>query len=258
MNDSVLFPRLGPADTELRLGELQEGRELEPSLSQPRETYAPLGGQPVGESHLAEIRRCVLEALGLPAEGTTGSLSLSASRFDALVGWALHDAARLSRTEAAHEDVWAWLTLVLLPDVALQRFPATSAERFRGGARNVFRRTWWRVEVLGQLAAPDRPGALGEDEYVGVFERVSLGREPNLSRAIVRHLQAWDAGRNRSEYARGLTRAILRDMAHTTPALLDEASADSYVAAIGALLEEQDDGKWSLSASITLAALQTL
>ena len=144
--------------------------------------------------------------------------------------------------EAASTEVWSWLTLVLMPDIALQRFPDASSSRMNGGPRNVFRKVWWRVEVLGDLADPALPGTLGEDELVGIFERTSLGRNRSVARAIFRRIAAFE-DRGRTEYSRALSRTVLRDLAHVSTALLDEVSADALVASAHGRIALRD-GEW--------------
>jgi hypothetical protein len=244
MRDRLLFPRLGSSDAEVLVADIVSGSEPTPSLTHPNQWYAPLGGRPANAAHLAHIAESARTAASGPSTAEASGDVIAGPALDAHLGWAIHQSAGLSRTEAAHPSVWAFLTLVLLPDLAVQRFPDPHPSRLLGGQRNVFRRTWWRVEVLGDLAAPDRPGALGEDEYVGVFERVSLGRDERLARALVMHLQAWE-GDNRSEYARGLTRTLLRDMPHTSLVVLDEERLSNYVDSIGARLGRLDDGKYA-------------
>lgn len=202
-------------------------------------------GSPVETVALVGIRQAVEGAL--LSAGLSSGVRGNAAGWDRTVGWALHratssSAARISPMEAASTDVWAWLTLVLMPDIALQRFPDGSRLRMTGGPRNVFRKVWWRVEVLGDLADPSLPDTLGEDELVGIFERTSLGRNRPIARAIFRRIRAFEDG-GRTEYSRALTRTVLRDLAHVSPALLNDASADDLVASASRRIGVRD-GDW--------------
>jgi hypothetical protein len=194
------------------------------------QTFASIGS-PVEPAALIGIRQSVESSL--VSAGMNAVVRGNVAEWDRTVGWALHHATstpatRMSPMEAASTDVWSWLTLVLMPDIALQRFPDASSSRMNGGPRNVFRKVWWRVEVLGELADPALPRTLGEDELVGIFERTSLGRNRQVARAIFRRIIAFD-DRGRTEYARALSRTVLRDLAHVSTALLDDAAADGLV-----------------------------
>ncbi|MDZ8275708.1 hypothetical protein R2Q81_07060 [Microbacterium aquimaris] len=93
--------------------------------------------------------------------------------------------------EAADEEIWAFLTLRVLPDVAVWRWPAkpgdpdrtvvgdaneaaptsdSRAERLLGRRRGVFRQAWWRAHLLG----PDACLKLDEDNFNNLTDRVSL------------------------------------------------------------------------------------
>lgn len=93
--------------------------------------------------------------------------------------------------EAADEEVWAFLTLSVLPDVAVWRWPAkpgdpdrtvvvdededapksdSRAERLLGRRRGVFRQAWWRAHLLGTEACL----RLDEDNFINLTDRVSL------------------------------------------------------------------------------------
>lgn len=86
--------------------------------------------------------------------------------------------------EAANPEIWNFLTLVLLPDVAKWRYPNPSNivdySRWLGGHRNVFRKLWWREVTLGK----ELNGELGEDEAVGIMERPLLGGQAPVARAM--------------------------------------------------------------------------
>ena len=91
------------------------------------------------------------------------------------LGRTLHEHLRIIPADAAHDETWSFLTLVVFPDVAVIRFPDMHVNRLIGTPRNVLRRTWFRQEVLGDLLhSTGRP--LGEDELVGLFERSALAR----------------------------------------------------------------------------------
>ena len=90
--------------------------------------------------------------------------------------------------DAAHGGVWTFLACVVLPDVAVWRFPDRNEERLLGTPRNTFRRRWWRAYVLD--GARSRPNdrkvvdELGEDEVVQVMERTALAGNPRLARRV--------------------------------------------------------------------------
>lgn len=92
--------------------------------------------------------------------------------------------------EAANQEIWNFLTLVLLPDVAAWRYPNTQNkidfERWLGTERNVFRKLWWRQATLGKSLNQ----LVGEDEAVGIMERPGLSGNPDVARAIVRAFDA--------------------------------------------------------------------
>ncbi len=232
MSGYRIYPRLSGLAAEQLVAQLVS-RSGPPAWSDRHEeqTYTSIGS-PVEASVLVGVRRAVEDAL---RESAIGPVERgNAAEWDRVVGWALHRAttspgSRMSPMEAASTEVWSWMTLVLMPDIALQRFPDASSVRMHGGPRNVFRKVWWRVEVLGDLADPKRDGVLGEDELVGIFERTSLARNRPIARAIFRCLSASkDSGR--TEYARALSRTVLRDLAHLSPALMDDPAADALVA----------------------------
>jgi hypothetical protein len=91
--------------------------------------------------------------------------------------------------EAADEEVWAFITLSVLPDVAVWRWPANPADpdltlvedveepkadsrvdRLLGRRRGVFRQAWWRGYLLGSEACLQ----LDEDNFINLTDRVSL------------------------------------------------------------------------------------
>jgi hypothetical protein len=118
-------------------------------------------------------------------------------------------------SDAANEGVWSFLSLVLLPDVSLWRFPnrdrRENYERVLGRPRNVFRRLWWRCFALGD-AADGAVSHLLEDEAVGLFERPTLGGDPRVATAIAAaHLERLtSSSTSRTEVMRQATKRLLR------------------------------------------------
>lgn len=83
--------------------------------------------------------------------------------------------------DAAHPGTWSYLTLRVLYDVALVRFPNHSSERYLGKSRNVF----WRLYQRHNLLGPELSGQLLEDEAVQIMERTALlGSSKQVARAI--------------------------------------------------------------------------
>lgn len=201
---------------ELRLAS-EAGADLRENaeFSHPKASFAPTGGSVCRESDLVRVRDAVLAAVDGPRQGPGTDRSKQAHT-DLAIGRALSRAMDINPADAGHDSVWSFLTLVVLPDVAFNRFPDGHEERMIGGIRNTFRRLWVRERAIGDLMA-EAPNPLGEDEMVGIFERSELSRNETLVRAMARTVLASTAP-NRSEFARGFYKRV---RLHTGPYALD-------------------------------------
>jgi hypothetical protein len=118
-------------------------------------------------------------------------------RFDRRVARNLHANAGMAPGEAAQPQVWAYLALVLLPDVCAWRFPARdgkyAGDRFKGTdlTRHALGRLWTRAHVLHDPSDATDPYALlevlGEADLDQVMaRRGAVAASPGLVRAVVR------------------------------------------------------------------------
>jgi len=226
---SRVYPRLPNADARLLAEELREAslsgldavREFV-GASHPRAATVPTGGRPASESEILQVRQAVLADVGEWVDGRVLPRRVQ-PEFDARLGNALHMALEIIPADAAHEETWNFLTLVLLPDVALTRFPTLTEERALGGQRNVLRRAWSRWDILGELLMRGSP-LLGEDELVGLLERTAVARNRSLVKALAERVLNYQGARARSEYARDLYKRVRY---RTGPLMLDlYSSAD--------------------------------
>lgn len=115
--------------------------------------------------------------------------------------------------DAASRHVW-FVALVVLPDLAVWRFPGRADERLLGQPRNVFRRLWWRAETVGSDLIDAQRG-LGEDELVNIMERPTLAANARTARRLAQLLfEKGDAtGLPRSELMRDVSKRVLRRQA---------------------------------------------
>lgn len=151
------------------------------------------------DEHLALVRAKVLEH----ARNCGFPLTPPASGFDDALPALLREVLSMSPADGGVAEVWNYITLVLLPDVALWRWPNSarnpSYERLIGKPRNVFRRHWWRGELLG----PDLASGLNEDELVQVVERsATLGGDPRVARAVATEFRRFVATRVKDDGVR--------------------------------------------------------
>lgn len=155
---------------------------------------------------IANAVRSVAVECGFPtSSGQTGR-----AKFDRDTAIALMSFSELATGEGLRDDVWAYLTTVLLPDVVRWRFESSSQERFFGGVRNALQRLYIRAAALdlGPNAGVDRwrlLRALTEDAHVAVFERPSIGGNSSLARAVARQ---WIA--STATYGKGAMEEIMR------------------------------------------------
>ena len=235
MTGLYVYPRLprGPA-----LALLRELKGLDVTAAQQRAgidhpAAAPIATGPQRVSahvteHAAAAVRELATSLGFPR-----SLSRpNVAKFDGPCGDVLLEEMQIVPADAAAEGVWSFMTLVVLPDVALWRFADMNEERFIGRPRNTFRRLWWRSYTLaGVNEAADGSEPLGEDELVNIFERPSIARSGSLARSIAQAVRGLPPtpGRPRSYVMRELAKRIRRLLAFTCVDILDQQELDRIV-----------------------------
>ncbi|MFI8889549.1 DUF6339 family protein [Streptomyces paradoxus] len=197
---SLLYPRLLPNETERRfrmLHELSPGQHQDMVANHsPRAVYAATGGRRVSREELDQLRDSVLRAArdqGFPTSRST----VQRSAFDRKTAQILHEHCFMVPGEASQRQIWAFLSLALLPDVCAWRWPADSdgryvADRFKGTdlTRHGFARLWTRAHVLHDPKEDDPYNlldVLGESDLDQIMARRSaLAASPALVRSIVR------------------------------------------------------------------------
>lgn len=223
-----VYPRLPLSFANKRIAEIKTakvqsglvGVEKLVSFEHRHAAPVPTGGHAADRARIAGIRQAVTQALE-PWRGQ-GEVSRSqVAAFDQALGRALHQQLEIVPADAAHDETWNFLTLVVFPDIAVQRFPDMHADRMIGGQRNTLRRTWFREEVIGDLLRSTRR-PLGEDELVGLFERTAVARNHTLVRRLAVTVLAHE-GTGRSAWARELYKQVTFA---TGPRLLDALSED--------------------------------
>ena len=147
----------------------------------------PFTDTSVSNERLLEARIAFFNALG-SITGSTEDISVSLSEFDRIftriASEIFHD---MSPIDGFNRDVWSYITMRVLPDLALWRWNVNKTdERFLGGSeRSCFQRLWLRSYVLGGNLASQ----LQEDEAVNIFERPeALGGNRRLSLAIANYI----------------------------------------------------------------------
>ncbi|MER5662669.1 DNA cytosine methyltransferase [Streptomyces mirabilis] len=178
--------------------------------------YVATGGDRVPAARLQQLRAGVLdlaERAGFPDDSDRARNS----EFDLRLAALLHAEMGMVPAEAASRDVWAFLALVLLPDVAFWRYPQPPRDRVLGTdlTRHVFGRLWWRAQLIRSSDALEPYGALkilGEAAFDQIYaRRAALGGSPHMVRAILRVWKELDlTGLNERETLRDFLKRLLR------------------------------------------------
>ncbi len=179
------------------------------------------GGIPIRASQLESLRASVMERINEQSHGLT--LIANRTAFDRELGRALHEHLDIVLSDAAHAEVWNYLSLDVFPDLVVARFPELHRDRFLGSRRNALRRVWERERILGDIQAL-AASPLGEDELVGLLERTAVARNRALVIALARRVLEYQ-GPARSSFARKL---YFEASIATGPLLLD-AMSDSEI-----------------------------
>ncbi|HEX7306726.1 DUF6339 family protein, partial [Lentzea sp.] len=163
---------------------------------------------------------------GFPGESTRSARA----DFDLALAALLHTEMGLVPAEAASGDVWAFLALVLLPDVAYWRYsPTPVRDRVQASdiTRHVFGRLWWRAQLVHDPSEPDPYSALailGEAAFDQIYaRRRALGGSPYLVKAILRVWGELDRG---GENERDVLRDFLKRLLRLAPFLSFDAIED--------------------------------
>ncbi|MEU1038657.1 DUF6339 family protein [Streptomyces sp. NPDC005907] len=217
---SFLYPRLlaaqaRPLFEEYRLMTVPElaGRV---AVSHESAVYVATGGDRVPPARLQELRIGVVE-LAKRAGFPDSSDRAANADFDLRLAALLHGEMGMVPAEAASRDVWAFLALVLLPDIAFWRYPQPPKDRVLGTdlTRHVFGRLWWRAQLV-RASDDQAPYAaleiLGEAAFDQIYaRRAALGGSPHMVRAILRVWRDLDfSGLNERETLRDFLKRLLR------------------------------------------------
>ena len=248
MTGGLYYPRLpdgAAAELLVELTGLDHSDLVERSSLEHRATsFYPTRTAEVTTARLEELQAAVRNlatTCGYPASGGKGSPALR--EFDQRCCRLLFEGMGIVVADAADDGVWSFISLVLLPDVALWRFPNQHAredyERLLGRPRHVFRRLWWRAHNVGS----DLGSQLLEDEAVGILERSAIGGNPAVARAIAtEHLRrtATDLPVQRTELLRDAMKRIRRlaaivSLSGLRPDELSAVVAETFDASVAAL-----------------------
>lgn len=200
---SILYPRLldGAAHELHRryahasLDELRRNF----AFTHPSAVFTATGGDRVPVAHLEGLRDGIVEAAeraGFPDEGRRRDRM----EFDLDVAQLLHRRTGLVAAEAAVRPIWAFLALVVLPDVSYWRYPKPPVDRVLATdiTRHVWGRLWWRAHLLALPDATERYrllDAFGEAAFDQIFARRDmLGGSRALIRALAETWPTLDRG----------------------------------------------------------------
>jgi hypothetical protein len=251
VRDLFVWPRLAevPARAVIdRIVQLDARRLREESItSHPDAAPIEIGGHRVDEFLIEELRdrlRACADEWGFPAplnRAAVGTFDRPATRI-------LHETMKIVPADAAAMGVWNYITLVLLPDVAVWRWPGRASDRLLGYPRNAFRRLWWRAEVVGAELI-DTDSGLGEDELVNIMERPTIAADARLSQTLATKIvKTREASLARSEIMRDAAKRILRLQAVMCPEVLSDEDLDELVTetvrqAVKALSDRRETGQ---------------
>lgn len=186
---AALLPRLSKAGVENILSRYQPGPPKPLDTTKAFSTYPELisygasGGRraPDISFEIGEELRRITEKFGPASQPARADFDREAAVY-------LASQSALAHGEALRNDVWAFLSTIVAPDVVEWRFPGAGRSRYDGGVRNAFQRLWLRAKALDRGEEhPERWGAvraLPEDAAVQIVERPSLGGRFRVSRAI--------------------------------------------------------------------------
>ncbi|MER6422683.1 DUF6339 family protein [Streptomyces sp. NPDC001137] len=210
------------------------------AVSHDSAVYVATGGDRVSAAQLKELRAGVVD-LAKDAGFPDDSDRAGNADFDLRLAALLHAEMGMVPAEAASRDVWAFLALVLLPDVAFWRYPLPPKDRVLGTdlTRHVFGRLWWRAQLVRSSDDLEPYGALkilGEAAFDQIYaRRAALGGSPHMVRAILRVWQDLDlTGLNERDTLRDFLKRLLRLAPFVLFDGIEEQALDQELRAVAA------------------------
>lgn len=193
--DKLVYPRLSRTRAQFLWSEARsafEGGGLTAVAALVSDSHldaapVPTGGRVATASDIRGCRSAVMA--GIDRWYSRASLPQDSQvEFDVTLGRVLHSSLRILPADAAHDETWNFISLVVFPDVIALRFPDLAEARFLGKyPRNALRRVWLRQEILGGLLS-EAEHPLGEDEATGIFERTEVARNHRLARLLAQEV----------------------------------------------------------------------
>lgn len=263
---TLLIPQLPASAAEPLLAEIARSRpvDLDPGdqLRYPQAITQTTGGLPITDTLLRQLRDPIVTAArehGFPDGRPSSFLRFELEVARTLAQWSpLWDAAGAPSGEALRNDCWAFITMVVLPDIALWRWPVKGNDeesgsrswkgRMVGGSRNAFQRIFRRVMCLDRgVDHADRWGLireLQEDDFSAILERPGLSSNREIAvclgeeyLAMKHRLSQLSAGA-RQEVYRQATKAI---RAYGVVQPLDLMPAENRMRLIRAAFQRYED-----------------
>ncbi|MGW5438952.1 DUF6339 family protein [Nocardia asteroides] len=229
---TLLYPRLLRHRAKLLAAEYKERSALDLNsswaLTDETAVFVATGGTRVESDKLQVLRDIVVD---MAKESGFPELpdAKQKTAFDLRLAVALHREMRISPAEAASGDVWAFLALIVLPDVAHWRYPKPPGDRVLASdlTRHVFGRMWWRAQLVYAPADTDPYAALnvlGEAAFDQIYaRRAALGGSPHLIKSILR---VWRQMNLAGLPERDILRDFLKRLLRLAPFVVFEALDD--------------------------------
>ena len=157
----------------------------------------PFTSRGMSNEELAKFRSGVLSMAGV-GNGNLKEMKLKPIEFDQLF---VRNCQILFQDfesiDTFQSEVWSYITIRVLPDLALWRWPDNAPERYFGNPeRNAFQRLWHRSFILG----PELGSELQEDEAISIFERMeALGSNKNVAVPLARRIVKYRLNRTKNE-----------------------------------------------------------
>lgn len=197
--------------------------------------YPSVYGRMADETFYLTLRSQVLEIAAL-AQGLTlfdhnVSTPASLTKFDQLLYEKIGELIPITLYEASKSEVWAYISLRVIPDVANWRYPNRAKdvayERHTGQARDVLRRIWTRSFFAGEERALLE--SIGEDQAVSIFERTAVVSNPKNAISSLRALASVRKVSLNNEIYRDAMTRVRRIAAIESLDALPQASVDAIV-----------------------------